>query len=325
MGSESLATSGIVSEADLEHELKFVRSATAGGPAGIFGPDSVIWSVDREAAVFLGAGRALLLQLAHPWVAAAITQHSRSLADPIGRFHRTFSIVFTMVFGTTGQALAAARRLHRRHTAISGTLREDVGAFAAGSAYCANDVAALRWVHATLIDTALLSYQLVNPPLSGEDRDRYDEEMRLFAALFGIPKSALPQSWTDFAQYRDGMFGSDTLAVSSAARSIAAELFGGAGTRLRAPFWYRALTASLLPPRLRDAFELPYGPSELRSVERVLTVFRNLHPWVPAGLRYVAPYHEALARLAGRNRPAPLTRVLNRFWIGQSSMAVGGD
>ncbi len=123
----------------------------------------------------------------------------------------------------------------------------------------------------------------------------------------------------------DGMFGSDTLAVSSAARSIAAELFGGAGTRLRAPFWYRALTASLLPPRLRDAFELPYGPSELRSVERVLTVFRNLHPWVPARLRYVAPYHEALARLAGRNRPAPLTRVLNRFWIGQSSMAVGGD
>ena len=73
----------------------------------------------------------------------------------------------------------------------------------------------------------------------------------------------------------DGMFSSDTLAVSSAARSIAAELFCGAGTRLRAPFWYRALTASLLPPRLRDAFELPYGPSELRSVERVLTVFRN--------------------------------------------------
>ena len=144
------------------------------------------------------------------------------------------------------------------------------GAFAAGSAYCANDVAALRWVHATLIDTALLAYQLVNPPLSAEDRERYYEEMRLFAALFGIPQSALPQSWTDFARYVDDMFGSDTLAVSSAARSIAAELFGGAGTRLRAPFWYRALTASLLPPRLRDAFELPYGPSELRSVERVL-------------------------------------------------------
>jgi uncharacterized protein (DUF2236 family) len=315
----------IVTAVDLERELVMVRSAAVGGPAGIFGPDSVIWRIDREAAIFLGAGRALLLQLAHPWVASAIAQHSRSLADPIGRFHRTFSIVFTMVFGTTDQALAAARRLHRRHTAISGTLEEDVGAFAIGSPYRGNDDAALRWVHATLTDTALLAYQLVNPPLSSEDRERYYEEMRLFAALFGIPRSALPQSWADFAKYIDEMFSSDTLTVSSAARSIAAELFCGAGTRLRAPFWYRALTASLLPPRLRDAFELPYGRSEQRSVERFLTVIRRIHPWMPARLRYVAPYHEALARLAGRDRPAPLTRVLNRFWIGRSSMAIGGD
>ncbi len=321
----TLRSSAIVTEADLKREVAMVQSAAAGGPAGIFGPDSVIWHIDREAAVFLGAGRALLLQLAHPWVAAAIAQHSRSLADPIGRFHRTFSIVFTMVFGTTGQALAAARRLHRRHTAISGTLGENVGAFAAGLPYCANDVAALRWVHATLTDTALLVYQLVNPPLSASGRERYYADARLFAALFGIPQSAVPQSWRDFARYVDDMFSSDTLAVSSAARGVAAQLFSGAGTPWRTPFWYRALTASLLPPRLRDAFGLPYGPAELRSVERVLTAFRHVHPWIPARLRYVAPYHEALARLAGRNRPAPLTRLLNRFWIGRSSMAIGGD
>src|ERR1700730_16107364 len=165
-------TAPVVTEADLERELMMVRSAAASEPAGVFGPDSVIWRIDREAAVLLGAGRALLLQLAHPWVAAAIAQHSRSLTDPIGRFHRTFSVVFTMVFGTTDQALSAARRLHRRHTAISGTLREDAGAFAAGSPYCSNDVAALRWVHATLTDTALLAYQLVNPPMSAPHRER---------------------------------------------------------------------------------------------------------------------------------------------------------
>ena len=67
----------IVGEADLECELTIVRSAAAGGPAGVFGPASVMWRIDREAAVFLGAGRALLLQLAHPWVAAAIAEHSR--------------------------------------------------------------------------------------------------------------------------------------------------------------------------------------------------------------------------------------------------------
>src|SRR5439155_18427805 len=123
----------IVSEADLEHELAVIRSAAAGGAAGVFGPASVMWRIDREAAVFLGAGRALLLQLAHPWVAAAITEHSRSLSDPIGRFQRTFEITLTMVFGTTDQAVAAARRLHRRHAGICGTLTESSGAFAAGS------------------------------------------------------------------------------------------------------------------------------------------------------------------------------------------------
>jgi ER-bound oxygenase mpaB/B'/Rubber oxygenase, catalytic domain len=62
----------------------------------------------------------LLLQLAHPWVAAAIEQHSDTFADPVGRFHRTFSVVFSMVFGTLEQGMSAARRLHRRHAGIKG-------------------------------------------------------------------------------------------------------------------------------------------------------------------------------------------------------------
>jgi uncharacterized protein (DUF2236 family) len=73
----------------------------------------VTWRIDREAAIFLGAGRALLLQLAHPWIAAAIDPHSRTFADPIGRFHRTFGVVFTMVFGDLDESLSAARQLHR--------------------------------------------------------------------------------------------------------------------------------------------------------------------------------------------------------------------
>jgi uncharacterized protein (DUF2236 family) len=316
---------GLVTDADFEHELEIVQSGAAGGLAGVFGPGAVIWRIDREAAVFLGAGRALLLQLAHPWVAAAIAQHSRSLTDPVGRFHRTFDIVFTMVLGTTDQALSAARRLHRRHAAIAGKLTETTDVFSGGSPYRANDIEALRWVHATLTETALLAYELVCAPLAIEDRERYYAEMRLFAGLFGIPQSALPQSWAGFTQYVEEMVGSDVLAVSSAARGIAAGLFAGPGTRWHMPFWYRALNVSLMPARLRDAFELPYGPSEQRSVGRALAVLRHVYPRLPARVRYVAPYHEAVARLAGRNRPAPLTRALNRFWIGRSSMAIGGD
>jgi uncharacterized protein (DUF2236 family) len=317
MASELL---DIVTEADLERELTGVRNAAESSSAGVFGPESVTWLVDREAAVFLGAGRALLLQLAHPWVAAAIAEHSRTLSDPIGRFHRTFNIVFTMVFGTTGQALTAARTLHRRHDGIAGILTESVGAFPAGSAYRANDVAALRWVYATLVDSALLAYQLVRPPLPDEERERYYAESRLFAALFGIPPSALPESWARFADYFADMIGSDILAVGSAARRIATELFSGAGTGWRIPAWYRALTARQMPVRLLQDFALAYGPPEHRTIERALAVLRHVYPLMPSSLRYVGPYLEARARLAGRMRPSFLTRAMNRFWIGRGSM-----
>lgn len=191
----------MVSEEDLERNLDLVRTAAAGLVEGVFGPASLSWRVDREAVIFLGAGRALLLQLAHPWVTAAIAVHSRTFADPIGRFHQTFNIVFTMVFGTLDQALAASRRLHHRHAMVVGVLPAAVGPFAEGSAYRANEVSALRWVHATLVETALLAHDLVPPALTDGEREQYWLESRLFGALFGIPPTSLPSDWMSFAAY----------------------------------------------------------------------------------------------------------------------------
>ena len=87
----SVRPSRIVGGTGLERELTIVCDAAVESCAGVFGPSSMMWHIDKEAAIFLGAGRALLLQLAHPWIAAAIAQHSQTLADPIGRFHRTFN------------------------------------------------------------------------------------------------------------------------------------------------------------------------------------------------------------------------------------------
>ena len=319
--SATTLPSRIVGEADLERELAIVRSAATESSAGAFGPSSMTWHIDKEAAIFLGAGRALLLQLAHPWIAAAITQHSQTLADPIGRFHRTFTAMFTMVFGTTEQALAAARRLHQRHRRISGTLAEATGPFAAGSRYEANEIKALCWVHATLIDTALIAYQLVCPPLSAAERERYWIEARLFAAFFGIPQGVLPQSWADFAAGNETMWRSHVLTVGDEARKIAGAVLSGAGTWLPLPSWYRTLTARLLPMRLRAEFELRYGEIEHRKTERALAVLRRVYPRVPARLRHVGPYQEACARFAGERRPGVTTQLLNRLCIGQKSMA----
>lgn len=314
-----------VTATDLEGRLAEVRAAAAGRAEGVFGPGSVTWRVDRDAAIFLGAGRAMLLQLAHPWVAAAIATRSRTLEDPIGRFHRTFDMVFSMVFGTLDRAQGMARRLHRLHASIEGVLPAAAGPFPAGSPYRANDPAALRWVHATLADTALLVHEHIHGPLCVEDRDGFHREGRLFAALFGLRAEDLGPDWAAARAWFDAMCASDVLTVTPEARRLADALLSGAGSRLAAPGWYRALTAHLLPERLRDGFGLAYGPAEIRSAGRALAAARALWPRLPARIRFVGPYQEALARLEGRPGPDVPTRLLNRFWIGRPRLGPEED
>ncbi len=316
--------SQLVSGNDLELSLEQVRAHAAGPVAGVFGPNSVTWRIDREAVIFLGAGRALLLQLAHPWVAAAIAEHSNTFADPIGRFHRTFNIVFAMVFGSLDRALLASRQLHRRHGMIVGEMPETVGPFAAGSRYCANDVPSLRWVHATLVETALMAHDLVLVPLSAEERERYWAESRIFGALFGLTGNDLPADWAGFAAYNAEMAQSDTLTVSTAAREIATQIFTGARPWLRPPPWYRALTARMLPERLRAGFGFEPDAREIRSADNALRWIRRVYPKLPDRLRYVGPYQEAQARLRGETQPDWMTRCLNRAWIGRPQMDVHG-
>ncbi|BAR59912.1 uncharacterized protein (DUF2236 family) [Bradyrhizobium diazoefficiens] len=314
----------MVVEKDLEAALDQVRADAAGPVPGVFGPSSVTWWIDREAVIFLGAGRALLLQLAHPWVAAAIAEHSRTLTDPIGRFHRTFDIVFAMVFGSLDRALLSSRQLYRRHSMIVGEMPETVGPFAAGSRYCANDIPSLRWVHATLVETGLMAHDLVLPQLSVEERERYWTEGRLFGALFGLTGDDLPADWSGFAAYTAAMVQSETLTVSPAAREIATQIFTGARPWLRPPRWYRALTASLLPERLRAGFGFELDERDIRSADNAVKWIRRVYPKLPDRLRYVGPYQEAQARLRGELQPDWITRCLNRAWIGRPQMDVRG-
>lgn len=312
----------MVAEKDLEATLDLVRAHAAGPVAGVFGPASLTWRIDREAVIFLGAGRALLLQLAHPWVAAAIAEHSRTLADPIGRFHRTFDIVFAMVFGSLDRAMLSARQLHRRHAMIVGEMPETVGPFAAGSRYCANDIPSLRWVHATLVETALMAHDLVLPPLTAEECERYWSESRLYGALFGLTADDLPAGWSGFTAYTAAMAQSETLTVSPAAREIATQIFDGARPWLRPPRWYRSLTARMLPEPLRAGFGFELDERDKRAADNALKWIRRVYPRLPDRLRYVGPYQEAQARLRGEPRPDWMTRCLNRAWIGRPQMDV---
>src|SRR5436309_8596940 len=92
------------------------------GDAGLFGPGSVTWRVNREGALLLGGGRALLLQVAHPLVAAGVAAHSRFRSEPLTRLRRTLDRMLTIVFGDAVEALAAVRDIERVHSRVRGAL-----------------------------------------------------------------------------------------------------------------------------------------------------------------------------------------------------------
>src|SRR5579859_2745259 len=286
---------------------------------GFFGPGSITWRVNRESAVFLGAGRAALLQLAHPWVATALDQHSNLRNDPLTRFHNTFRVVFTMVFGTLDQALAASRHLYQLHTGIQGEMRESVAAYRKGARYQANEINALVWVYATLVESALLAYESVLPALTDEDREAYYTESKTMAALFGIPASALPANWAQFEAYNRAMWESDSLGVSDLSRELAHGVLRGRGSWVPVPYWYRAKTASWLPERLCNEFALEYGTREEDAASQARRWLPRIYPRLSAAVRFVGPFHEASARMRGRQINA-LTRASNRFWMGQPRM-----
>jgi uncharacterized protein (DUF2236 family) len=176
----------------LERHLENVAAQNVDARAGVFGPASISWRVHRESCLFLAAGRAALLQLAHPWVATAIAHHSNVLNHPVARFHNTFRVVFTMFFGSLDQVLASSRHLYQLHNGIQGELPESIAGYAQGSRYQANEVSALIWVFATLIESAIIAYECILPPLTSDERERYYAEAKSFAELFGIPNEVLP-------------------------------------------------------------------------------------------------------------------------------------
>ena len=91
-----------------------------GGDAGLFGPGSATWTIVGDTSVFVGAIRALLLQAAHPEVAAGVFEHSRYHQDPLGRLTRTESYVTATSFGAMPEVEAAVARVRRRHGPIHG-------------------------------------------------------------------------------------------------------------------------------------------------------------------------------------------------------------
>ncbi len=315
----------VVTRQELEASLSELCTHLRDPREGILGPRSVAWRLGGDLAIFLGGGRASLLQLAHPMVAHAIEHHSKTRTDVVGRFQRTFRNVFAMVFGELDDALRAARRVHAIHSRIEGTFAEAIGGWPAGTRYHANDADALRWVHATLVNTTIVVRELLDGPVPAAIADQYIVEMNRFARLFGIPHALLSHTHADHTAYMREMIASDKIRVSASAREMGQFLFGRQPNRPQPPLGRlaEAMSASLLPPSLVEAFELRPAP---RVVSAALAVFRTIHHRLPAAITRIPAHAEALDRITGRlaeRGPRKLTAWTERQLFGLAKSVAG--
>jgi uncharacterized protein (DUF2236 family) len=287
------------------------RLDAAGTPenAGIHGPESIAWRVNAEVTNFLGAGCAVLMQLAHPYVAYGIAEHSSALGDIRKRFVGTFESVYRMTFGTRGEALASARTIHRVHSHIHGVLPSSIGRFHAGHRYHANEASALRWVYATLVSTAMAVQTETGLRLTPEEKAQFYRKSKNFALLFGLTDEMLPTGLEEFEAFIREQVSGDSIVVSRPAREIASYLMTAPVRSLKPAFViYRAVTAKFLAPQLRHAYGLPYGRKEAALAKLALGASIPLRALSPVGMRLMPAAVRAETRLGIRspNRLSPV-------------------
>ena len=166
---------------------------------GFFGPASVTWRVSAGLAAPVAGLRSLLVQALHPLAMAGVDQHSAWRRDPVGRLAATREYVTTVSFGDRATAERAAARVRRIHSRVRGTDR------VTGQAYAAGDPALLLWVHAALVDSALVTTGMFGTPLAAGERDRYVREMVAAAELVGVPAGLAPSSAAELDAYLAGV------------------------------------------------------------------------------------------------------------------------
>ena len=162
---------------------------------GFFGPASVSWRVSADLSSPVAGLRALLVQALHPLAMAGVDQHSGWRQDPVGRLAATSAYLATITFGERAAAGRAAARVRRIHEHVRGV--DPV----TGRAYAASDPALLLWVHAALVESAMVACALFGTPLSAADSDRYVAEMAVAAELAGIPGDLVPANLAALRQY----------------------------------------------------------------------------------------------------------------------------
>ena len=271
---------------------------------------AVIRRVNLEPAILFGAGRALMLQLAHEAVAQGVEDHSDFKGNPFKRLLGTLEATYAVVYGSEELARGVGRRIQWIHN------------FVVGPTYKANDPGNLLWVHATLCDTALRCHLELVGALSEEDQEAYYQEMKLVALAFGCPLDAQPATLADFRTYFDETVAS--LDVTPVGKDLCSFILDptlplGLHVPLKPVLaLQRFYTLGFLPPTIREQLGQPWTARDQRRYGRLQGAIRAWFFMVPRPLRTAGP------RLNGHLLLWLARRHVRQFEKRQRASGAGG-
>ena len=235
--------------------------------------------------VVVGWGRAILLQLAHPLIAAAVSDGSRfhaGAASYLRRAHHTISAMLDLTFGTPAQAQRIVDRINGIHDHVNGQLATATGIFTAGTPYSARDGRLIVWVHATLVESLILTYEQLIGPLSPQEKDDYAADSAWLARELGAPGDIVPSGADGVAAFMREMRERGEIAVGDDARRMASALLAP-DIVLAAPlFWAsRLITIGMLPDDLRQAYGFAWNERRARRFQQVTALVRGTRRLLP--------------------------------------------
>ena len=206
----------------------------------------------RPTATVLAGGRAILMELAHPSIAQAVADFDHFQQDPTRRATLTAKAFRNVIHGSEEKASAVGRRLRAVHERVR------------GEGYAASDPELLLWVHATFIDSLLMSGQQLYGSLSATDQARFYEDAIKVGEMFGCRRSEQPPTLDAFRVYVAATV--ERLRVTNTARELARAVFWPSVPRNRQGLirLYRVACFGDLAPELQRQFHWSWTPADRR-------------------------------------------------------------
>ncbi len=265
---------------------------------GYFGPNSMMWKVNKEITVLFGGARALLMHAAHPLIAAGARQTSFYQRDPWKRLIRTLSLQNSVTFGTIEEADESANRINKLHEVING--KDEI----TGNYYDALDHDQLLWVHACLQLSSIYFYEKTVRKLSDIEKDNYHKENMLSAGLVLINIDQMPKTHNELRDWvieksRD----KDTLILTDVADDVKNIIAGGPVPKHIKPIWpFIAFTAfQTLPIEFKKIYGIKTSKIKNFILLINLSILKLTRPFLPPFFRLIPPARWAKQRL--RNKP----------------------